>query len=124
MSARTYNYQMGFQVNGTSIPDPFGFSGKNSALDTMGGRDGSGTLHRKMVARKHPLKLQYRNIDWLTIQTIMGLLTGESFQFTFQDPLEGTITIKAYAGDLDWEVVQAPGGQDYIGNLNFSVIEF
>ncbi len=150
MSLRTYNYTMGFRVGSTRIPDPSVFTGKASALDSQGRRDAKGTLHRKMVATKHPIKLEYNNIDWAMMQTIMGLLTKESFKFTFPDPLEGLITIKAYVGDRDWTVVRTasgyttPGGivsnggavsngqtyiadgvlGEYIGTLKFSIIEY
>ena len=150
MSLRTYNYTMGFRVGSTRIPDPSVFTGKASALDSQGRRDAKGTLHRKMVATKHPIKLEYNNIDWAMMQSIMSLLTKESFKFTFPDPLEGLITIKAYVGDRDWSVVRTSSsytvgsavvpnsggavsnGQyiadgvlgEYIGTLKFSIIEY
>ena len=61
---RTYNYKMGFKVNNVAIPDPSGFTGKVSDLDTEGGRDATGTLHRHRVATKFPLKLQYNAISY------------------------------------------------------------
>lgn len=132
---RKYSYRMGFQVNGSRIPDPAVFTGKASALDTSGKRDATGTLHRAMVATKHPLKLEYHGITFDMMENIMGKMRGESFLFTFPDPLEGSITIKAYVGDRDWETAMAKttveAGTDdkewkrgWLGNLSFSVIEF
>lgn len=133
---RGHNYRMGFRVNGAVIPDPSGFSGKVSALDSEGSRDANGTLHRKMVATKRPLKLEYKSITYATMRSIMSLMTGESFQFTYPDPAGGSITIKAYVGDRDWNVLRAGGEvkevgkgvdsweNEYFGDLSFSVIEY
>lgn len=132
---RTHSYRMGFRVNGSAIPDPSVFTGAASALDTSGGRDATGTLHRAMVATKHPLKLEYHSITFSTMQSIMSKMRGESFQFTFPDPLDGYITIKAYCGDRNWETqmageeVDTQGSsaewkKDWIGDLSFSVIEY
>lgn len=127
---RTYNYSMGFKVNGVAIPDPAVFTGKASALDTKGGRDATGTLHRNMVATKRPLKLEYHGISWKMMETIMNKMTGASFKFTFPDPMSGMITIRAYVGDRDWETIMAAGEREgnwkerWYGNLNFSVIEY
>lgn len=121
---RDYKYQMGFAINGTPIPDPSAFSGKDSALDSEGGRDANGLLHRKMVATKHPVKIEYHNFDWSMIQTIMGMMLDERFQFTYPDPRTGLTTITAYCGDRDWDCVKADSTKGYLGNLSFSVIEF
>ena len=131
---RRYNYEMGFAVNGEPIPDPSVFTGKGSALDSMGNRDATGTLHRAMVAYKHPVKLEYHNITFAMMQEIMSKMTDESFQFTFPDPMDGLITVKAYVGDRDWDTVEARdsvgSGDDvgwkgaWLGNLSFSVIEY
>ena len=76
------NYSMGFKINGTAIPNPSSFSGKQSDLDTMGERDANGYLHRNKVATKHPLNLEYKNITWDTIQTIGSLLVNDKFTFS------------------------------------------
>lgn len=130
---RDHSYRMGFAVNGSPIPDPSVFTGKASALDTSGGRDATGTLHRAMVATKHPIKVEYHSITFEMMENIMGKMRGESFQFTFPDPLEGLITIKAYVGDRDWETQEARAQSnskntawkgDWLGNLSFSIIEY
>ncbi len=132
---RRHNYRMGFRVNGSAIPDPSAFTGAASALDTEGGRDATGTLHRAMVATKHPLKLEYHSITFEMMESIMSKMRGESFQFSFPDPKDGYITIKAYCGDREWETQSAAGDVDtsgqsdawkkkWIGDLKFSVIEY
>lgn len=119
-----YRYDMGFKIGNTAIPDPYKFTGAVSALDTLGKRDATGTLHRNMVATKHPLKIEYQNIEWSKIQEICALMTGESFSFTYNDPSVGLQTITAYVGDREWEAVRTVWNKPYIGNLKFSVIEY
>ena len=132
---RGHKYDMGFRVNGSAIPDPSVFTGAASALDSQGSRDANGLLHRKMVAMKHPLKLEYHSISWTMMETIMSKLTGESFRFTFPDPADGYITITAYVGDREWVTQFARGPvdrsgtddswkQQWFGDLSFSVIEY
>lgn len=130
---RGYSYRMGFQIDGSPIPDPSVFTGAASALDTSGGRDATGTLHRAMVATKHPLKLEYHSITFDMMESIMSKMRGDSFQFTYPDPLEGCITIRAYVGDREWEtqaaqsqalVYSSTWKSSWLGNLSFSVIEY
>ena len=125
-NVRTYNYEMGFAVNGTPIPDPSEYSGADSALDASGERDATGYLHRDMVATKHPLKLKWSAMDWDMMCTILSMLTGPAFEFTYPDPSTGTSkTMTAYCGDREWncELITNPSRQ-YVGTLNFSVIEY
>ena len=119
-----YSYDMGFAINGVPIPDPTAFSGADSALDTLGKRDANGNLHRKMVAIKHPTKVEYTNYGWDMIKHIMQLMIGEEFQFTYPDPRLGMRTMKAYAGDREWECVRFPSDGQKIGTLKVSLIEF
>lgn len=118
-------FDLGFAVNGTAIPDPKGFSGKVSDLDILGKRDTTGTLHRKRVATKNPLKIEYENIPWAWIKEICQLMTAEKFTFSYPDPASRTTkTIEAYVGDREYEAVQLPTGGAWVGNLKFSVIEY
>lgn len=126
MSAlRMYRYDMGFMVDGQPIPDPAAFSGSDSSLDTSAERDANGMLHRAMVATKHPLKIEWRNIEWNMITSILKKVAGESFQFTYPDPSTGGHSTRTcYAGDRSWDCVWAPSDGIYIGTLSFSVIEY
>ena len=128
-------FHMGFKIGNVAIPDPAVFTGAESDLDALGERDATGYLHRDMVATKHPLKLEYHSISWEMMETIMSKMTGESFQFTFPDPADGYITIKAYVGDREWGTAMARARVDqsratknwkgnWIGDLSFSVIEY
>lgn len=118
-------YTMGFAVNGTPIPDPSVFNGKQSDLDTMGKRDANGYLHRRKVATKYPLKLEYSNIPWDRLMDICKLIASDKFDFTFPSPYHGdVVTVEAYAGDRDFEDVWSPDNGVWIANLKFSVIQY
>lgn len=120
-----YRYDMGFKVNGNRIPDPYQYSGTESALDTSAERDATGYLHRQMVATKRPVKIKWQNIDWDMITEILSHVKEDSFMFTCPDPsLGGMVTRKCYAGDREWDCVWSPDGKESIGNLSFSVIEY
>lgn len=121
---KQYNYSMGFMIDDVPIPDPSAFSGAVSDLDTLGKRDANGLLHRKRVATKHPLKMEYTNIPWSLMRTICSLMVGEKFKFVYEDPAVGFKTIYAYVGDRNWDVVKAVPNTEPIGNLKFSVIEY
>lgn len=118
-------YAMGFRVGDTALPDPTVFTGAESDLDTLGKRDATGLLHRHMVATKHPLKFEWHNIPWSLITRICELVRSDKFQFTYFDPAVGAPrTMNAYVGDRSWEVVSAVPGDEPIGTLKFSVIEY
>lgn len=125
---RLYKYNLGFAINGTPIPDPSGFSGETSDLDTSAERDATGLLHRNWVAQKVPTEMTYTNIDWDMCQSILAALNHPSFQFTFPDPNVGTLrTGTYYAGNRKWDSVWMPSGELPAGwyvNLTFSVIEY
>ena len=119
-------YEMGFKVDGTSIPDPAVFTGAESDLDVLGERDANGYLHRAMVATKTPLKLEYHNISWGTLMRICELMhDNDKFQFTFPSPFAGgPVTIDAYVGDRSFESVWCEPYHTHIANLSFSIIEY
>jgi len=132
-------YEMGFAVDGETIPDPAVFTLAESDLDTEGERDVTGYLHRNMVATKYPIKLEYHNIPMERIRFITSQFKKKAdpsvpieqrekkdkFSFTFPSPYFGTLhTIDAYCGDLEVEVVWAPTNAVHLGNLKFSVIQY
>ena len=120
-----FRHEMGFKVGQDYIPDPSEFSGADSALDTEGGRDATGHLHRNMVATKRPLHIKWTNAPWPMISYIMQRVKDAQFQFSFPNPSTCAIdTIVAYAGDREWDVKWAEPDHQYIGTLEFSVIEY
>lgn len=122
---REYRYTMGFRVNGIPIPDPAGFDGAVSDLDTSAGRDATGTLHRNKVATKHPMKFVYNNIEWEMFKAIAYLIKEDKFQFTFFSPATCDFqTITAYVGDREWKSVWCPADGEYLCNMIFSIIEY
>lgn len=126
MIQRTYNYEMGFEINEAPIPDPSSFSGAVSDLDTLGERDATGTLRRNKIATKYHSKLEWQNIQWDMLRYIGNLLgQGDRFQFRYIDPIGGQQEITAYCGDREWEAVLCASRdeRDWIGTLRVSVIE-
>lgn len=124
--ANYLTYSLGFKINGTAIPDPVSFSGKESDLDTMGERDATGYLHRNRVATKHPMSIEYKNLPWDTITSLCRLMMNDKFSFTFPDPFStsATRTIEAYAGNRDFSAVWMPANGGWVGNLKVSIIEY
>lgn len=125
---RTYTYALGFNANGTPLPDPSGFSGETSDLDVSGERDATGLLHRDRVATKIPVQMTYTNITWDMCQTILQAVSPAQFSFTFPDPNTGALrTGTYYVGNRKWDAVWLPAGENPAGwyaNLTFSVIEY
>lgn len=123
---KTYN--MGFAIDGVPIPDPVGFGGSTSDLDTSAERDGTGLLHRQWVAQKVPTSMEYKNISWALCTELLKILNKPKFQFTFPDPNVGTTrTGTFYVGDRKWNCVWCPGTNgtmEWIAELSFSVIEY
>lgn len=130
------DYKMGFAVNGTPIPDPTTYSGIVSDLDIFGERDLQGTLHRKRVATKEPLKLSWAAIPFTEAQAIVALTSGDSFQFTYRSMRTGqSRTMRAYRGaDVPYEFLSCWDGrytassanaiEPCLVNLNLSIIEY
>ena len=125
---RKYTYHLGFAVNNIPLPDPSGFSGETSDLDTSAERDATGLLHRKWVARKVPVELKYTGIDWGMCQAILQSVNHDKFRFTFPDPNTGQLrTGNYYVGGRKWDAVWMPkdeGPAGWYANLTFSVIEY
>ena len=98
---RRYNYTMGFQVNGTNIPDPTEFTYQVGDLDTSGSRDATGYLHRAYVATKINYEISWNSLDWAMLQQILGLINTPKFTFTAIDPrtFNTTYTGEYYVGD-------------------------
>lgn len=129
------DYKLGFAVNGTPIPDPTSWTGQVSDLDIFGERDQTGLLHRKRVATKEPMKLNYTNITWDEAHTIISLTSAESFRFTFMSLETNTLqTITAYRGaDVQYTVNQCfngdfdndeGAGTNCLVTIDFSIIEY
>lgn len=122
---REYLYSMGFRVNGYLIPDPAGFEGSISDLDTSAERDATGMLHRCKVATKIPLQFSYVAIEWEMFKAIAKLISEDQFEFTFFSPQTCAFeTITAYAGDRKFKAVWCPEDGAYLCNVTFSIIEY
>lgn len=86
MTYNYYTYNMGIKVGGVSIPDPSKWDYEVSDLDTLGKRDGTGYLHRAMVATKVNYSFEWSALEWQMLQTILSALAYDSFTLVAPDP--------------------------------------
>nr|DAF27259.1 MAG TPA: hypothetical protein [Caudoviricetes sp.] len=119
---------MGFEINGTPIPDPSSFSGAVSDLDTLGERDSGGTLRRNKIAEKYHTRLEWKNIQWEMMRYIGSMMGGKErdrFLFRYVDPIGGEQEVVCYCGDREWDGVLCTDRDDreWIGTLRVSIIE-
>jgi len=119
------SYNLGFLVNGTPIPDPSAYVCNEQSLDTDATRDTNGLLHRSMVASKEKCELTWNLVDYATARTILSLVNGASFSFTFLSTRQGTVrTGTFYAGDRKMEAVWLPTNKTHYYKVSFNVIEY
>lgn len=104
---------MGFRINGTPIPDPTSWSGSISDLDIYGERDIKGTMHRKRVATKQPVRLNYVNISWDEAHDIVALTQGERLELRFMSLKTNKVElIGVYRGaDVNYSVNMCFSGE-------------
>lgn len=134
MSGIVYNKSMLFKIGNTIIPDPGEYDYSSQSLDTSAERDTTGLLHRKMVATKFNVALQWSGIDYVTAHEILKLIRPQEFIFSFPCPEEditvsnpnGLHTGKYYCGDRKVSVLVAnkPDKSKWICSLQFDLIEY
>lgn len=135
MTAIPMNTNLRFIINGITIPDPSSYDYSSQSLDTSAERDTSGLLHRKMVATKYNVALQWQGLPYTKAQEILALVKNESCTFTFPCPEEpittsnpyGLHTGKYYAGDRKCSLLKAIYPDDkskWICSLQFDLIEY
>ena len=98
---RQYKYALGIRVNYTNIPDPTEWTYQVSDLDTEGGRDATGLLHRAYVATKINYDFVWNALDWTMLQTIVAAIQTPQFTLTAPDPrtFNTMYTGSYYCGD-------------------------
>ena len=87
------------------------------------GRDESGTMHIDWVRRDvRKIFLVYNAITGSEVDTLLSLMQGKEFQFTF---LEGnsTQTISAYVGECSYESYTYHGTEKIYTKFSMNVIE-
>lgn len=96
-----YKYSMGLKVGNVTLPDPSSWNYQVGDLDTSGGRDATGLLHRARVATKINYEFEWNTIEWEMLQRILGAVTADKFRFTGPDPrtFKTTYTGDYYVGD-------------------------
>lgn len=121
-------YDMGLSFNGTAVPDPAVWDFDIESLDASAERDGTGHLHRDMVAEKINFKYQFHAISWETMAAILNLMTGESFTAVTPNPYvkggtrSGTYYVGARSAKTHyyWKDTE----QIALFDLTFNIIEF
>ena len=124
----SYNRKMGIVANGVTLPDPTSWTYQVADLDTSGGRDATGLLHRARVATKVNYEFEWNAIEWEMLQVILGAVTPDKFVFTGPDPrtFNTTYTGNYYVGDRTGSVHYfRPDSQEKaMYNLKLKFIEF
>ena len=97
----SYRYQLGIKVDNVNIPDPGEWNYQVGDLDTDGGRDATGYLHRAYVATKINYEFQWSGIEWEMLQRILSAVNKEKFTRVAPDPrtCNKTYTGEYYVGD-------------------------
>lgn len=121
-------YDMGLSFGGTAVPDPSGWDFDVESLDASAERDGTGLLHRDMVAEKINFSYQYRAITWETMASILSAMTGQSFTAVTPDPYVkgGTRSGTYYVGGRSAKTIYYWKDTEQVArfDLTFNIIEF
>ena len=98
---RQYNYALGIIVNGVQIPDPSEWNYQVGDLDTQGGRDATGKLHRAYVATKINYEFSWNALEWEMLQVIVAAVQKPQFRLEAPDPRRfgAVYTGQYYVGD-------------------------
>lgn len=121
-------YDMGLSFAGTAIPDPSGWDVSIESLDASAERDGTGELHRDMVAEKMNFSFRYNAIPWERAAVILNLMTGQSFTAVTPNPYVkgGTRSGTYYVGGRSMKTIYYWKDTEQIAlcDLTFNIIEF
>lgn len=92
---------MGIMVGDTPIPDPSKWTYQVGDLDTSGGRDATGLLHRAYVTTKINYEFSWNAIEWEMLQQIVTAVNTPEFTLTAPDPrtFDSMYTGQYYVGD-------------------------
>ena len=96
-----YNYKLGITVDGVNIPDPAEWNYQVGDLDTEGGRDATGYLHRAYVTTKINYEFSWNALEREMLMTILNAVNKEKFILVAPDPrtMDKTYTGEYYVGD-------------------------
>lgn len=124
----TPRYEMGLSLGGVSIPDPAKWDFSLESLDASAERDGTGYLHRDMVAEKINFSYRFNAITWEQLAAILNAVKQPAFTAVTPDPYtpRGTRTGTYYVGKRDGETIYYWPDTTEVGlfNLAFNIIEY
>lgn len=119
---------MGLVANSVTLPDPSSWKYQVADLDTSGGRDATGTLHRAYVATKINYEFTWNALEWEMLQVILNAVAQPQFTFTGPNPklFRGTYSGRYYVGDRTGEAKYFRPGkpEKAVYSLSLKFIEF
>lgn len=121
-------YEMGLSLGGVAVPDPAGWDVDIESLDASAERDGTGQLHRDMVAEKMNFSFSFKAIPWSVSAAILNAVRAQSFTAVTPDPYNpgGTRSGTYYAGRRSQKTIQywQDTEEVILCDLSFNIIEF
>ena len=96
-----YNFKLGIKVDDVNIPDPSEWNYQVGDLDTEGGRDATGYLHRAYVTTKINYEFSWNALEREMLMTVLNAVNKEKFILTAPDPrtMNKSYTGEYYVGD-------------------------
>lgn len=123
-----------FKINGNELSGgaypSVAFQGASFSIESMdgsgAGRNQNGDMIRDFIGEKIKWQLTFVPCTPAQLANLLALVDGESFQFTYPNPVTGaTETRKFYCGARSSPVCLCDKqGNITWGNLTFNVIEF
>lgn len=117
------------KINGTTLsPQPKADGGLSVSYQDVhsadSGRDESGSMHFKVVARKIKLQFKFPPMTASQASTILGLINDPTFDVTFFDlETNAARTITCYKGDRSSDWYSFVIAHAHLNGLSFNVIE-
>ena len=95
----------------------------SNVAGSSSGRDETGVMHIDWVRRDvRKVYLTYKAMTGAELNTLMNLMQGKEFQFTFLED-NATYTMNAYVGECSYESYSYGIGDKVYTNVSINVIE-
>lgn len=95
----------------------------SNVTGSSSGRDETGVMHIDWVRRDvRKVYLTYKAMTGAELNTLMNLMQGQEFQFTFLED-NATYTMNAYVGECSYESYSYGIGDKVYTNVSINVIE-
>lgn len=121
-------YEMGLSFGGVAIPDPAKWNFSIESLDASAERDGTGLLHRDMVAEKINFSYEFHALSWEQMSIILNAVRQPEFTAVTPDPYtpRGTRSGSYYVGGRNGDTIYFWPNTEEVGlfNLSFNIIQY